>query len=79
MNKPKLLSKKEAANELGIDPKTLAKAIAKRQISTVPIGDRLLIPAAEIEGLIAAAIPTPPRADTPLPQQTASVRPIHSR
>ena len=78
MNKPKLLSKKEAANELGIDPKTLAKAIAKRQINTVPIGDRLLIPAAEIEGLIAAAIPGP-RTDTPHPQQTASVRPIHSR
>lgn len=52
MTKPKLLSKKEAASELGIDPKTLDKSIAKGQIVAVRVGERDKIPMSEINRLV---------------------------
>ena len=53
MNRGKLLSIRGAARQLGVDFETLRKAIERGQVRAVQLGDRLRIPAAEVERLLA--------------------------
>lgn len=63
---PKLLNAAAAARRLGIDPKTLRKAIDAGRVRTVLVDKRSMVPASEIDRLSKPAEPinpAPPRAE----------------
>jgi len=53
---PQFLNRQEAADELRLSLSSLDAALARGEIRSVRIGKRILIPATELERLIAEAV-----------------------
>lgn len=77
---PKALTLDEAAAQLSVSPRTLARMAKENQLRTVTLGRRVLVPVTELERLLeppAPAKPTAPARDRGAPSgntEAAAVR-----